>query len=483
MLRTVNPRFQDDPFGELFPPSFFELSPPWRRIDQILSEPGFLDLLHRQGVKAALHPCNLGVGRPGTPLECFLRFKTVKIHYACSWEEARERVSDSLKLRRFCRFSLTEELPRKSTWIKLDKKYRTLAQQANRHVLRLAAAQGDLGGKRIRGDTTVVEASIHHPTDSSILSDGIRAVGNRVRQAGRVLVGVGQHFQDQTRRARGTLLEIVRRGREKTQEGKKKLDQLVGKMADLGRGVARAAAMLVRKAQDKVQDCPPKLREVAGRWVQSVKRGGELLGRIVRQTRQVLAGNKSPEDRVVSFFDPDARPIVRGKAAKRVEFGYKLFLQQTQGGFITAHRLEIGNPYDGNFAADGVRQQKEVTGVRPREGAFDRGFDSDPVRRMLRAEGMRRISIPKRSPKSKARRKYEKKRWFKRLQRFRAGIEGTISVANRRVELKRARSWGLQGVGAETDWKVFGCNLHKFSEKTQETALGAAILPGVAPAV
>jgi len=50
--------------------------------------------------------------------------------------------------------------------------------------------------------------------------------------------------------------------------------------------------------------------------------------------------------RVVSLHERDARPIVRGRLGKPVEFGYKAQIVDNTDGVILDHTLEQGNPAD-----------------------------------------------------------------------------------------------------------------------------------------
>jgi IS5 family transposase len=56
----------------------------------------------------------------------------------------------------------------------------------NRVLLEQAAQQKVEKGRVVRLDSTVVETHIHHPTDSTLLLDGIRVI-TRLLQAGKTL--------------------------------------------------------------------------------------------------------------------------------------------------------------------------------------------------------------------------------------------------------------------------------------------------------
>ena len=59
---------------------------------------------------------------------------------------------------------------------------------------------------------------------------------------------------------------------------------------------------------------------------------------------------------------------------------------------------------------------------------------------------MKQISIPNLSRRHPERRRQQKKRWFRRAQRWRAGSEGRISLLKRRHGLDRCRYRGPDGM-------------------------------------
>ena len=60
--------------------------------------------------------------------------------------------------------------------------------------------------------------------------------------------------------------------------------------------------------------------------------------------------------------------------------------------------------------------------------------------------GVNRVSVPNRSTKRPERRKLQKKRWFKKGQKWRTGCEGRISVLKRRHGLHCCRYKGEDGM-------------------------------------
>ena len=57
----------------------------------------------------------------------------------------------------------------------------------------------------------------------------------------------------------------------------------------------------------------------------------------------------------------------------------------------------------------------------------------------------------------------EKQRWFRRGFRFRAGIEGRISVLQRCYGLARCRDHGEDGIGRWIGWGIVAGNLERIA--------------------
>ena len=55
-------------------------------------------------------------------------------------------------------------------------------RQVHEGVVRIARDKGVAVGRRMRVDTTVVETNIHHPTDSTLLGDGVRVLTRMMRK-------------------------------------------------------------------------------------------------------------------------------------------------------------------------------------------------------------------------------------------------------------------------------------------------------------
>ena len=106
-----------------------------------------------------------------------------------------------------------------------------------------------------------------------------------------------------------------------------------------------------------------------------------------------------------------------------------------------------------------VRGHRRLFRKRLKAVAGDRGFYSQANEDWLKNSMANQASIPKRGKISGERRRYQRQSWFKRLQRFRAGIEARISLLKRKFGLKRSRFRGNPGVNLWVGQGIFAYNL------------------------
>src|SRR5262250_375372 len=137
--------------------------------------------------------------------------------------------------------------------------------------------------------------------------------------------------------------------------------------------------------------------------------------------------------------------IKRGKVRTPVEFGHKVFLAESAKGLITQYEVLRGNPADEVHVAPSLERHRRIFRRSPALYGADRGFFSENNLAVCIRGGVATVSIPQRGGcKTPERRAYERSPAFKQGQRFRAGIEGRISVLMRGRGMKRCRSEGAE---------------------------------------
>ena len=112
-----------------------------------------------------------------------------------------------------------------------------------------------------------------------------------------------------------------------------------------------------------------------------------------------------------------------------------------------------GELFDSDLLIPSIETHQARMGRTPYLVAGDAGFYSANNEAKAEEMGVKRVSVPNRSTKSPARRKYQKQRWFKKGQKWRTGCEGRISLLKRRHGLTRSRYRGQAGM---TRWVGLG---------------------------
>src|SRR5436189_874724 len=157
--------------------------------------------------------------------------------------------------------------------------------------------------------------------------------------------------------------------------------------------------------------------------------------------------------------------IKRGKINKPIEFGHKVFLAESAQGLVTQYRVLDGNPSDEDHVESSLKTHRKTFGSAPEVFATDRGFDSTDNQKICRKAGIGCARIPQRGgQKTSERQAFEKSPDFKKAQRFRAGIEGRISVLFRGRGMKRCLARGKQRFGVFIGVAVLANNLMKIAE-------------------
>jgi IS5 family transposase len=376
------------------------------------------------------------LGRPSVPVDTLLRLLYLKHRYGLGYETLCREVSDSISWRRFCRLGLDRPVPHPTTLVKLVRRAGPeVIEELNAALVAKLAAGKLLRARKLRVDTTVVEADIDHPTDADLLEKAVRKLGGLVRRVKARGVASRTRFRDRGRAAGRRLKQISRTLRRRTGPAPAEIDRLTGQVAGIARRTLGQAEQVARNARRTLGKRPGdgRLRRLLDRLEQTTTATWRLLD----QTRQRLAGNRVIPDRLVSLADPDARPIRKGKPGRPTEFGYTVLLVEDDRGFIAAHQTHKGNPADATLLVGAVNQVTRVTGRPPGTVVGDRGFGTAANDQALEALGVKRVGLQRNGTPGKARRAWEQTRPFRRLRNWRVGIEARISHLKRSFGLRR----------------------------------------------
>jgi len=357
------------------------------------------------------------------------------------YRELRERIADGYTLRRFTAFN-SRRVPKHDAFNRAFNKLRPQTMQAlNDVVLKAAVDLGLEDGKRLRVDTTVVETDIHHPTDNTLLWDVVRVITRLVSRLAELVPNGIDGFTNRKRSARRRMQEIQRlTSRQRHDQQQDKYRQLIG----ITQQVVHSARGVLEKTKD---ECAVDLMDdlVISELRRKIDHYCQLGARVIDQSRRrVLEGEQVPNaEKVYSIFETHTDLIKRGKVQKPIEFGHKIFLAESARGLITQYRVLEGNPSDHIHVTPSLKCHKKTFGLAPDWYSSDRGFFSDE--NIKACQGVKLACIPQRGGKRTASREaFEKSPEFKKGQRFRAGIEGRISVLFRGRGMKRCLAEGRE---------------------------------------
>jgi len=197
-------------------------------------------------------------------------------------------------------------------------------------------------------------------------------------------------------------------------------------------GYARSAAAALD------HHCCVSLKEVAvvGALASEIRHYLVLAVRVVDQTqRRVLDGESVPAaDKLVSIFEPHTDIIVKDR--RQTLYGHKVALSTGRSGLVLDFAVIDGNPPDSTLAKTMVERQQDLYGHPPRQVSFDGAFASKANLDDIKALGVEDVCF------SKCRfldvRDMVKSTWvFRKLRRFRAGIEAGVSFLKRCFGLDR----------------------------------------------
>jgi transposase, IS5 family len=406
---------------------------------------------------------NPNTGRDGiTPSQTLRSLILMRVK---NWDyrELRERINDGYTLRTFTGFD-SHPVPKHDAFNRaFHKLVPATLKQINQAVVQ-AAVELDLeDGKQLRVDTTVVETDIHFPTDATLLWDTVRTVTRLVEDLHRRLPRRVRGFPNRTRSARRRMQQLERMtAQERHAQQESKYRQLLA----ITQQVLQSARQIVKKT-GKIKGV-----DVAGSLVvDSIRRQiasyCELGDRVMDQTRRrVVEGEQVPaEQKVYSIFEPHTDLIKRGKIRKPLEFGHKVFLAESAQGLITGYQVLKGNPADTAQVRASLEGHQNLFDGCPELYAGDRGFYSAENVKYCEQAGVSQVCIPQcGGHKSAEREALERSAAFKKGQRFRAGIEGRISVLFRGRGMKRCRAKGHERFEVLVGAAVLANNLLRLAE-------------------
>jgi len=368
------------------------------------------------------HP---GTGAQGMSAEQVIRAAIIKQMEGYSYGELAFHLLDSVCYRGFCRIGIADKGFQKSA---LCNNIKAISAETWEAVNRILVAYGqDTGiekGKQSRIDCTVVCSNIHKPTDSSLLWDCVRVLTRMLARINGRFTELPMSFSDHTKRAKRRMLGVMN-AKDKKSRKKQYQDLLT---------VTKKTLNYAQNAVSLLETIPSEDPMVVLAALDEAERFKDVIGlthQVIDQTtRRMIHGESVPaSEKIVSIFEPHTDIIVKDR--RETFYGHKVCLSGGGSNLITDCLILDGNPADTELTEQMLDRHREIYGYYPPKVALDGGFASKTnLESAKEKEGIKDVCFAKKRGLEEE--EMCRSSWvYKRLRRFRAGIESGISWLKR----------------------------------------------------
>ena len=385
-------------------------------------------------------------GAQGMTAEQVLRTALVKQILECSYEELEFYLQDSITYHWFCRFRFQDSYKKSA----LNRNIKAITPKTWEEVNRILIAHAEVNaiekGREVRVDCTVVESNIHKPYDSDLLWDGVRVL-TRLMDNVRDECGLEFEYMNHSRASKRRALEIMNakttKRRTRTYKKLLKLTENTVSYADGALRALKANSFLSIKAE--------AIKAELSHFISLVKKV------IDQTTRRVINKETVPaSEKIVSIFEDHTDIIIKDR--RDTHYGHKICLTGGASNLILDCQILDGNPADSTLTKQMLERQQEIYGRPPLKVALDGGFASKDNLAEALELGIQDVCFSKGRGldiSDMCRSDYV----YKRLRKFRAGIEAGISWLKRSFGLTRCIWRGLKSFKSYVWASIVSANL------------------------
>ena len=410
-----------------------------REISSVLdANPEIVDLVHEDLVRGLL----TNRGRKALDAEQVFRVAVLYQMHRWTVREASFELQFNQAYRVFCQLRFDQQPSKSAVQRDINRIEPDTWEKINHILIAYAITTGIEDGKAVRTDCTVMESTIHTPTDSSLLWDCVRKLTDLLDDASDIVnVSYSDHRKLAKRRA-----NAIFNAKRMKQRLPLYLDLLKATKKTIG--YAQKTATALRMSQHLLAACHADL----------ISHFIELAKKVIDQTeRRVVHEESVPaEDKIVSIFEEHTDIICKG--GRDTFYGHKLCLSAGASNLITDCIILEGNPSDSTLAIEMMKRHADLFGECAEHAAFDGGFASRENLDKLKEQGIENVMFHKKCGLEIN--DMVKDSWvYKNLRNFRAGIEGIISFFKRAFGAGRSRRKGLRAFKAYALSAVVSANL------------------------
>lgn len=425
-----------------------------QRISDILDENPIISEMVWQDLTQDVQSRNAGAH--GMSAEQVLRAAIVKQTENFSYEDLAFHILDSRCYRHFCQIGFTQDGFKKSALCAAIKAISPQTWKAiNDILMAYAQEQGTEKGQQSRVDCTVVSSNIHEPSDSTLLWDSVRVLTRLLTQAKECSESLNITFSDHTKVAKRRMLAITNCN-----------DAILRKR--VYEDLLKVTHKVLNYARSTISKIEGSAFFSLLPLVEEMKRLIPLVEQVIDQTtRRVLCGQSVPaQEKIVSLFEPHTDVIK--KDHRDTLYGHKVCLSVGPSNLITDCLITKGNPADSTLMEQMLNRHDQIYGRYPLKVALDGGFATKKNLEWAKSKKIKDVCFAKKrgiAVERMCRSEYV----YKRLRRFRAGIESAISWLKRCFGLDRCTWKSLPSFHGYVWASIVSANLLTLARSAIET--------------
>lgn len=301
---------------------------------------------------------------------------------------------------------------------------------------------------KLKLDATVADAHIKYPTDVDVLNDS--------REKLELIIDMLYKKQERSkkprtyrRQARKDFLNFSKKKQKTTKESHRAVKKQIG--------YVKRDIKIINGMLDKYED---KGFPFSKKEIQLFKYFYVSQHVLEQQTEMYETKTHSHPDRIVNIHQPHVRPIVRGKAKAKVEFGAKINLS-LQDGFTKIDRFDWNAYNEGTDLVSQIEAYKKLYGYYPELVQVDKIYLNSENRKWLKERNIMHIGSPLGRPVKEPLTAYQKRKQRKEYTE-RNHIEGKIGQGKDGYNLNNIRARLSKTSASWIAAIIFVMNLVKF---------------------
>ena len=317
----------------------------------------------------------------------------------------------------------------------------------------------------VRGDSYVLESTIHFPVDIWQLWDSARKVLDSLLKLGSDLTGHRQlvWLKNEIRSCYLLSKEIHRKKggnyQSRLSESVKKYLSRVNSLLEKSEESYGSLSLLVELDCYVNESRILKLIKELGHYIGCLKKMIDLVD------RRILQGETIPHsEKILSIFEPEVEWISKGKSGKSVEFGHRHLIYTDQYQFILHHKVMVGQTDQEVALCEGkeVSLKYDKSSYDLASLSYDRGFFSALSKKGLQ-EFYELVVMPKRGKKSLSEQAEEATESFTKTRHYHSGVEGNINSLEH-TGLDKCPDRGLESFKKYASLGVLAYNLRQLGK-------------------